>query len=192
MLIGTVAAITALLALSLLELKRWNAARDIAHRRHDDLYFVPAAIVYPLFAILAIGSIALVCVGARQGDSQHGWAYYMSAILCAGLCQAGSAETRRTFVRFDGEEVIFQSLARSRRFRISEVERVMTMRGAIVIWLRSGRVSLASNVLGWNAALRTRLASMNLQWRRSAESRGTSDRASCNALAADGGRRDDS
>lgn len=158
MLIATVAVVIVLLALSFIELKRWNEARSDAHQRQDDIYFIPTVIVYPMLAILAIGSIAIVCIAARQtGNSPYGWVYFSTAVLCSGLCLAMCIETRRTFIKFDGDEMIIQSFARRRSVRVSEIERVTMVKGAIVFRLRSGRAILASNVLGWNVGLRTRL-----------------------------------
>ena len=136
MLIATIAVTTLLLALSFVQLRRWNEARNGASIRQDDISFVPTLIAYPMFAILAVGSVVLVCIAARQsGNSPYGWVYHPTAILCSALCLAACIETRHTFIKFEGDEMVIHSLARHRTIRVSD----------------------AANVLGWNVSLRTRL-----------------------------------
>jgi hypothetical protein len=158
MFIATPTVTLALLSLSVVQLGRWRSARHTAHDRGEDIYFVPALMVYFVAALLAAGTLALMWWAYRQaGTSPYGWGYYTSAVLCAGLCFSASLDARRTFIRIEGDELIMQSLARRRQVSIRDIERVMILKGSIALRLHSGRVMLASNVLGWNAALCARL-----------------------------------
>jgi hypothetical protein len=164
MLIATITVTLTVLALSFVQLQRWREDRNAASIRQDDIYFVPSLTVYPVLAILAIGSGVLVWMAAHlAAGSPYGWAYYASAVLCSGLCLTASVEARRTFIKIDGDEIVMQSLARRRSVQMDDIERVLMMRGAIVFRLRSGRAMIASNVLGWNAALRRRLDLLRLR-----------------------------